>query len=98
MEIRLYGRPYDRCLYAGGRQSRRRAIARQLWLTGWDIAPAIPAQSGRVASAASNLTLRPMPRATSPFSVLRWHVVLGAENDLPRTLDPAKDRARRVIL
>jgi uncharacterized membrane protein YbhN (UPF0104 family) len=36
-----------------------------LWLTGWDIAPAIPAQSGRVASAVVKSTARAMSRTTS---------------------------------
>jgi uncharacterized membrane protein YbhN (UPF0104 family) len=36
-----------------------------LWLTGWDIAPAIPAQSGRVASTVSKSTARAMSRTTS---------------------------------
>ncbi|HWZ67841.1 MAG TPA: hypothetical protein VNW89_08435, partial [Stellaceae bacterium] len=36
-----------------------------LWLTGSDIAPAIPAQSGRVASAVVKSTARAMSRTTS---------------------------------
>jgi hypothetical protein len=35
-----------------------------LWLTGWDIAPAIPAQSGCVAPAVLNSTARATSRTT----------------------------------
>jgi hypothetical protein len=39
-----------------------------LWLTGWDIAPAIPAQSGRVASPVLKSAARAMSQATSRTS------------------------------
>jgi uncharacterized membrane protein YbhN (UPF0104 family) len=39
-----------------------------LWLTGWDVAPAILARSGRVASTVSTSTARAMSRATSWIS------------------------------
>jgi glycosyltransferase 2 family protein len=64
-----------------------------LWLTGWDIAPAIPAQSGRVASAVLKSTARAISRTTSwtsPREANNAEVQAEKTRPPPRPLEPSR--------